>query len=381
MGNIWSSEAAKINRVTGRTASDCDENNVDDESTIAELRALLKTEKERNAQLTRRYHMLMNAPSPDEIRTAMKRLDYRDKHFHIAVAGTTGVGKSALVNALQGLHPHQQGSAQEGTTETTMEIARYEAGDELVFYDIPGAGTQRIARWGYFKEQGLYIMNAIILVVGNRIIDTDISIIENCAQLRVVVFVVRSRSDDTITDIIKQVEEELEEDEQRIRERYLCEKASGFQLMPENSKSSDYDWSQSINRYHGGEFCGRARFYEYPKKEVKGRNRKKKQSSLAAFSRDDLKRFEVTRRVREFQSKTLSTIAEAMTKAYADVGRELPCEDVYELIFLVNKRSLYKWVKSGQCDEYTLDEPILSSTVARVSAKWEQSRAESHNPC
>jgi tRNA U34 5-carboxymethylaminomethyl modifying GTPase MnmE/TrmE len=64
-------------------------------------------------------------PTFEEVRAAMRKVQYREDLFHFAVAGVGQGGKSSLINAFRGLRNKDIGSARTGVTETTMAITRY----------------------------------------------------------------------------------------------------------------------------------------------------------------------------------------------------------------------------------------------------------------
>ncbi|CAF1615823.1 unnamed protein product [Adineta ricciae] len=71
----------------------------------------------------------------------------------IAITGTSGSGKSMLINTLRGLSPNDVGAAAIGPTETTMEIQRYSHPKKknLKFYDLTGVGTPNFPKENYLK--------------------------------------------------------------------------------------------------------------------------------------------------------------------------------------------------------------------------------------
>ena len=109
-------------------------------------------------------------PTEEEFQSAKKRIQYDPEKLHFAVCGSSGSGKSSLVNAFRGLKNSSPQAAPAGVVETTMAITRYPdprkelPHKRLVWFDCPGAGTLEIPGWQYFNEQGLFIFDIIILV-------------------------------------------------------------------------------------------------------------------------------------------------------------------------------------------------------------------------
>lgn len=138
-------------------------------------------------------------PTRQEYEATKRRLDYREGYIHFAVAGTSGSGKSSLINAFRGLNNGSDDPtvASTGVTETTERITRYPDPNEanpFVWYDIPGAGTLSVPDWKYFNNQGLYIFDAIIVLMDARFTAIDIAILQNCARFKIPSYIVRSKS-------------------------------------------------------------------------------------------------------------------------------------------------------------------------------------------
>jgi len=171
-------------------------------------------------------------PSEEEIRAMKQKIQYDENIFHIAIAGISGSGKSSLINAFRGLRSTSLGAALTGVIETTTKMARYppfNSEHPLAWFDIPGACTRQFSGWQYFKKQGLYVFDAIIVLFDGRFTETDITILENCSRLDIPSFIVRSKADVHIHNIImaKQSddEEEDEYDPRRSQQQYGAAKA------------------------------------------------------------------------------------------------------------------------------------------------------------
>jgi GTP-binding protein EngB required for normal cell division len=127
--------------------------------------------------------------------------------LHIAVAGWTGVGKSAMINAFRAVTDTHPSAAHTGVSETTMKIGRYPDPDpklpfsRFVWYDLPGAGTPNISSHEYARKQALYIFDVVVLVIGDRFVEADANLLKHCSYFDVPTFIVRSRADTAIADI------------------------------------------------------------------------------------------------------------------------------------------------------------------------------------
>ena len=109
-------------------------------------------------------------PTEEEFQLAKYRVQYDPEKLHFAVCGSSGSGKSSLVNAFRGLKNNSLQAAPTGVVETTTAITRYpDPRKELpykrfVWFDCPGAGTLEIPGWQYFNQQGLFIFDIVVLV-------------------------------------------------------------------------------------------------------------------------------------------------------------------------------------------------------------------------
>lgn len=153
-------------------------------------------------------------PTAHEFNTALERVQYNKDNFHFAIAGTAGCGKSSLINSFLNLDPKDVGAAPTGVTETTLEIGRYpDSGTQpprpwTVWYDIPGAGTQGVSDSQYFTTQALFVFDIIIVTIGNRLMETDCQIIRSCLQFPIPFFIVRSKSDQEIMNMMRDEDED-----------------------------------------------------------------------------------------------------------------------------------------------------------------------------
>ena len=115
-------------------------------------------------------------PTEEEFQLAKKRVQYDPEKLHFAVCGSSGSGKSSLINAFRGLKNNSPQAAPTGVVETTKSITRYpDPRRELphtrfVWFDCPGAGTLEVPGWQYFNQQGLFIFDIIVLVYDSVII-------------------------------------------------------------------------------------------------------------------------------------------------------------------------------------------------------------------
>ena len=168
-------------------------------------------------------------PSAADLKLAKQRVDYREGFYHFAVAGAADSGKSSLINALRGLDSSDDGAAAVAVTETTLRIVCLPDADPanpFVWYDIPGAGTFQVSDWQYFNEQGLYVFDAIIVLIGDRVTSTDVGILRNCRLFGIPSYIVDSMSHMRALDILKHMPHDNKSEEQlelAAREKFISD--------------------------------------------------------------------------------------------------------------------------------------------------------------
>lgn len=144
-------------------------------------------------------------PSEEDVARMKKKYCYIPGLFHLAVVGISGCGKSSFINAVRNLSNKDPFAAPTGIIECTDEVTRYpdpRPNSRIIWYDVPGAGTQNMPDWQYFNNLGLYIFDCIIVLTDNRVMESDIAILRTCEQFtHVEAFIVRSKSDQHIINM------------------------------------------------------------------------------------------------------------------------------------------------------------------------------------
>ncbi|KAI5995099.1 interferon-inducible GTPase-domain-containing protein [Pisolithus albus] len=167
-------------------------------------RAAREVQEEAEERLQRGIQPVV-IPTLDEIAAAKTRVQYEQGRFHFAVAGVAGSGKSSLINAIRGVENRHQDAAETGVVETTVTTGRYpDPNPDLpfVWYDIPGAGTLHQPDWLYFNAQGLFVFDCVIVLFDNHFTETDIAILTNCSRFQIPTYIVRSKADVHIRNIM-----------------------------------------------------------------------------------------------------------------------------------------------------------------------------------
>ncbi|KAI6097563.1 hypothetical protein F5141DRAFT_1067217 [Pisolithus sp. B1] len=152
-------------------------------------------------------------PTAQEIRLAKAKVQYDDAIFHFAVAGIAGSGKSSLINALCGMSNSDPNAAATRYVDTAHS-------EQFAWYDIPGSGTLTIPDWQYFNSQGLYVFDCILVLFNNRFTMTDQAILANSRRFQIPTFIVRSKSDQHIFNLMKDMGYDPDEEDADNREQF-----------------------------------------------------------------------------------------------------------------------------------------------------------------
>jgi GTP-binding protein EngB required for normal cell division len=194
----------------------------------AEARAALEAKAELERQLREGIQPAI-MPCAADLEDAKRRIGYCDGLYHFAVAGIAGSGKSSLINALRGLRNTDAGAAATGITETTLHVTRFPDSDpknSFVWYDIPGSGTLQVRDWQYFNDQGLYVFDALVVLIDNRFTMTDVAILSNAHLFGIPCYVVRSKADSHVRNLMREMGDESDDEEQDTRSHATLENAA-----------------------------------------------------------------------------------------------------------------------------------------------------------
>ncbi|KAH8549967.1 interferon-inducible GTPase-domain-containing protein [Umbelopsis sp. PMI_123] len=139
---------------------------------------------------------------PQEIKDKAKRefgLNC-ENYYNIAVAGIAGTGKSSVVNGIMGMHDNDPQAAVTGETEATIKPRAYRHPDlrTMVLWDLPGAATLHHPAETYFEDKFLCAFDALIIVMAERLQETDIIIANKAEEKKVPVFFVRNKADQAV---------------------------------------------------------------------------------------------------------------------------------------------------------------------------------------
>ncbi|KDR74258.1 hypothetical protein GALMADRAFT_157516 [Galerina marginata CBS 339.88] len=145
-------------------------------------------------------------PTAEQIQQFRERRGYQKDALNVALVGESGVGKSALLNAVRGLWPDDPGAAAVGINETTTKVQGYvdPRHPEIKWFDVPGANTPNVAGWLYFMNQGLYALDVLVVLFSDRFTQTAGTLLRNAHECGIPTYLVRTKADQLIQNLKKE---------------------------------------------------------------------------------------------------------------------------------------------------------------------------------
>ena len=139
--------------------------------------------------------------------------DYMKSEVNIAITGSSGAGKSSLINSLRSLRPKDEGAAAVGVNETTMEPHPYPYAQNknIVIWDLPGVGTPKFKRENYVDEVGLSDFEALILCTCTRFTEDDNWLVSKAKENDVRCYIVRTKIDIDVQNTLEA--EDIDDDD------------------------------------------------------------------------------------------------------------------------------------------------------------------------
>eukprot|EP01055_Gregarina_sp_Pseudo9_P000887 Gregarina_sp_Pseudo_9__886@NODE_1566_length_1490_cov_4_534804_g1453_i0_p1_GENE_NODE_1566_length_1490_cov_4_534804_g1453_i0NODE_1566_length_1490_cov_4_534804_g1453_i0_p1_ORF_typecomplete_len412_score117_79IIGP/PF05049_13/7_9e34IIGP/PF05049_13/68MMR_HSR1/PF01926_23/3_3e06MMR_HSR1/PF01926_23/3_8e03FeoB_N/PF02421_18/4_8e05Roc/PF08477_13/0_00028RsgA_GTPase/PF03193_16/0_0068RsgA_GTPase/PF03193_16/3_8e03DUF3450/PF11932_8/0_0052AAA_22/PF13401_6/5_3e03AAA_22/PF13401_6/0_022Dynamin_N/PF00350_23/0_21Dynami len=164
------------------------------------------------AQETRREETAETPVSAADLAAARSKLGAG--FFHVALVGDAGCGKSALCNALRGVRNNAPDAAYVGACVGTTCAGVYPGPPhtQILFHDLPGAGTPEQSRTAYFRAHSLYAFDLLIVVWHGAVSDSTVRILRNAHPTQHVLLV-RSKADLHLSNMLQDAEDALLDDD------------------------------------------------------------------------------------------------------------------------------------------------------------------------
>lgn len=139
---------------------------------------------------------------PSAITTIKEYLKQQDLvELNIGVTGESGSGKSTFVNAFRGLGDEDEGSAETGPVETTMESKDYlhPKYKNVKVWDLPGIGTPNFKADEYLKLVQFERYDFFIIIASDRFRECHTQLAKEIMRMGKKFYFVRSKIDFCIT--------------------------------------------------------------------------------------------------------------------------------------------------------------------------------------
>ncbi|CAJ1382529.1 unnamed protein product [Effrenium voratum] len=124
---------------------------------------------------------------PEYLRTAKEQ-----GAFTIAVAGNQSVGKSSFMRAFLGF---EQPTAPPTTTEPVPYLYPLKSSTSCMLWDLPPLGTSGYPREAYMKLLGVRHFDLVVVMLDNRISETELLLLDELKHWKVPYVVVRNKLD------------------------------------------------------------------------------------------------------------------------------------------------------------------------------------------
>ncbi|XP_041497420.1 interferon-inducible GTPase 1-like [Microtus oregoni] len=129
------------------------------------------------------------------ITNALKEID--GTPLNVAVTGESGAGKSSFINVLRGIGHEEEGAAEIGVVETTMERHPYTHPKipNVVFWDLPGIGTTNFPPKEYLEKMKFNEYDFFIILSATRFKKNDIDLAKAISMMKKDFYFVRTKVD------------------------------------------------------------------------------------------------------------------------------------------------------------------------------------------
>ncbi|KAL1764638.1 interferon-inducible GTPase 1-like [Sigmodon hispidus] len=188
------------------------------------------------------------------ITDALKIID--STPLNVAVTGESGTGKSTFINVMRGVRHEEEGAAQIGVVETTMERHSYTHPNipSVVFWDLPGIGTTNFPPGEYLEKMKFHEYDFFIIISATRFKKNDIDLAKAISMMKKDFYFVRTKVDSDLKNEEKCKPRTFDKTRVLAQIRTSCVKI--FQgndikeppiFLISNKDASDYDFPNLMN--------------------------------------------------------------------------------------------------------------------------------------
>ncbi|XP_015283926.1 PREDICTED: interferon-inducible GTPase 5-like [Gekko japonicus] len=192
-------------------------------------------------------------------RTVQKLNLLMNAKLDIAITGLTGAGKSSLVNALRGMTDDEEGAAEVGVIQTTLERKQYPHPKfpNVTLWDLPGVGTCEVKAQEYLQKVHFTEYDFFIIVASVQFTTNDVMLAKEIHKMNKKFYYVRTKVDTDIESERRRQNFSEEKTLEKIR-KYCCDNlAEAGEFHPRVFLVSSHYWSrydfQSLLEFMGNE--------------------------------------------------------------------------------------------------------------------------------